>query len=230
MLKAVEDRLLYFMKDNKIDSKDLFLYSRQNPDSAKGILNIFDGKTVQDKILLNALQDILGSHVPGQILSANTNSERDDYLRVLYEFCKNPAFYAMALNWFSYSNAKVTNVNKQNKIISFSAPYVLGLAASSEKERVMNIGKPRVIEGYGIFSITGREVNSKKMTNFHFVFDNPDKKITVEIKYKAKNMEDFVSFILKSSDLKKGKTELRKRVELDYEKEFDVEVTIFTEE
>lgn len=230
MIKALDERLMCFMEENTIDASDLYRYSIQNPDTSKGITSIFEKKDKNDERLVNALLEVFGKEVSKTNTSPEVFPRRDDYLHILYELYMNPVFSTLALNWFSYEES-LLQLSNSTIIYHFPAPkeYVLGMTANAGKDRAMNIGEPCAIEGCGMFRITGREVNAKKITTFHFKFKT-ERAIRVEVKYKTEQMDEYASFDFHSTDLQEGKTELREQIELDYEMGFTVDVTVYEDE
>lgn len=272
MIQALDERLTFYMNENEIDTKEIYMYYSKNPNASKDILDIFNMNSERDKRLVHALVELFGDEELKYSFGFKNCPEREDLLLVLYELYMNPVFSTLSLNWFAYKKEceklmgeESTDINKDNSfmnknVLSFhtsesigekstvfnennptinrnvllfhtSKEPKMGKAASGEKWQLINVDEKNIIEGIGIFSITGREVNDVKKTTFKFEFEKDclSRKIAVEIKYKYKDDAEYKLLKFYSFNLSEGKTKIIETVELDYEKGFLVDLSVYEE-
>lgn len=119
MNDVIDKQLTNFMKDKKIDSRDLYNF-KQNVlknteekivENSERMVKIFNLESEDDCRLVKAYLTMINIDSEELILKklaernpfiSNITLERENFIQVLYELYMNPVFELLAFNWLSY--------------------------------------------------------------------------------------------------------------------------------
>lgn len=119
MNSVIDKQLTNFMKDKKIDSRDLYnfkqnvLKNREEKivENSERMVKIFNMESEDDCRLVKAYLTMINIDSEELILKklaernpfiSNITLERENFIQVLYELYMNPVFELLAFNWLSY--------------------------------------------------------------------------------------------------------------------------------
>ena len=123
MNSIIDKQLTNFMKDKKIDSRDLYNYKANILKSSeekmiansKKMVKIFNLESENDCRLVRAYLTMINIDSEEVILKKlceknpamnNIQPEKKHFIQVLYELYMNPVFELLASNWLSYIDCK----------------------------------------------------------------------------------------------------------------------------
>ena len=120
MNSIIDKQLTNFMKDKKIDSRDLYNYKANILKSSeekmiansKKMVKIFNLESENDCRLVRAYLTMINIDSEEVILCEknpamnNIQPEKKHFIQVLYELYMNPVFELLASNWLSYIDCK----------------------------------------------------------------------------------------------------------------------------
>ncbi len=204
MIKPLNDRLTSFMKEKKIDSKDLYFYHSQNIEKFTRLITMFEKKDENDKRLINALLQIFGEEIQLNV-SSQEYPQKDDYLILLYELFMNPVFPTLSLNWFSYEKSinsqRIININSNNDkiiVLDINQEYD-SIAARSGIWTFIDNDVPLTIEDIGFIRLKARQHTIK------IIYTNTNKnkellKIEFDLITKSNNQKKHVIINLLDSN------------------------------
>lgn len=119
MNSIIDKQLANFMKNEKIDSRDLYKFKtnvlknaeKKMIENSEKMIKIFDLNSEDDCRLVKAYLTMINIDTEEKILKklkeqnpciCNIIPERDTFIQVLYELYMNPVFELLASNWLSY--------------------------------------------------------------------------------------------------------------------------------
>ena len=122
----IDKQLTNFMKDKKIDSRDLYNYKANILKSSEEkmiansekMVKIFNLESENDCRLVRAYLTMINIDSEELILKKlceknpamnNIQPEKEHFIQVLYELYMNPVFELLASNWLSYIDCKAKN-------------------------------------------------------------------------------------------------------------------------
>ena len=126
MNSIIDKQLTNFMKNEKIDSRDLYKFKtnvlenaeKKMIENSEKMIKIFDLNSEDDCRLVKAYLTMINIDSEELILKKlceknpamnNIQPEKKHFIQVLYELYMNPVFELLASNWLSYIDCKAKN-------------------------------------------------------------------------------------------------------------------------
>ena len=123
MISIIDKQLTNFMKNEKIDSRDLYKFKtnvlknaeKKMIENSEKMIKIFDLNSEDDCRLVKAYLTMINIDSEELILKKlceknpamnNIQPEKKHFIQVLYELYMNPVFELLASNWLSYIDCK----------------------------------------------------------------------------------------------------------------------------
>lgn len=199
MDKLLDAQLNVFMKENNIDTRDLYKSHINNPVDSSKMIDIFELKDKEDCALVLAYLFMVNIDSKDLIVTelAKTNSEiqgtepeRKHYLQVLYELYMNPVFELLSFNWLSYTDCmakeNASKTNSSSAILHFSDYQMIdsqydfdAYAAATAGWPYIDNDKPIEIEGIGRLRFRGHKLTKAQL--FAAEFELRDDSVQVGI-------------------------------------------------
>ena len=126
MNSIIDKQLTNFIKNEKIDSRDLYKFKtnvlenaeKKMIENSEKMIKIFDLNSEDDCRLVKAYLTMINIDSEELILKKlceknpamnNIQPEKKHFIQVLYELYMNPVFELLASNWLSYIDCKAKN-------------------------------------------------------------------------------------------------------------------------